>query len=146
MNRELEKLLNPFAAHWGLSELTPDQQGRYSVVLDGHLRIALFQTGPHIYLEARPGALAADARQVAEQLSHLLRKQLAGMEQHEEVLSLDPTTDEVLLFRRMPAQTLSLDQLEKALETFSNRLEFWRRELSWGSSPPASLPMHIVFP
>lgn len=147
MAGELEKLLGQFAARWGLGESKPDAQNRYFFVLDGSLRISLFQMGRHIYLEGRPGALPEDVRQAGEQLCEVLRKNLAGLETHEEVLSLDPEVDDLVLFRCLPAQALSLVDLEKAIEAFANRLEFWMRELSGAQSRPTlPPPMHIVFP
>ncbi|RUQ37213.1 MAG: hypothetical protein EKK71_05565 [Candidatus Competibacteraceae bacterium] len=146
MAGELERRLEQFAARWGLDTPKPDEQNRYDLVLDGSLRITLFQSGDQIYLESHPGSLPADPRQAGEQLGELLRKQLAGLERHEEVLSMDTSSDDLLLFRRIPARTLELADLEKAIEAFSNRLEFWARELSGGSSRQAPLPMHIVFP
>ncbi len=146
MAGELENLLKQFVGRWSLDELRPDEQSRYSLVLDGHLRITLFQTGHQIYLEGHPGALTEDARQTGEQLREILRKHLAGLEKHEEVLSLDPDSDGVVLFRYLSARTLDLADLEKAIEAFSNQLEFWMRELSAGPARLAPLPMHIVFP
>lgn len=146
MAGELERLLEQFAARWGLDTPKPDEQSRYSLVLDGSLRIILFQSGDQIYLDGHPGSLPEDSRQAGEQLGDILRKLLAGFEKYEEVLSLDPVSDDVLLFRRLPARTLDLANLEKAIEAFSNRLEFWMRELSGRTTYQAPLPMHIVFP
>lgn len=146
MAGELEKRLEQFAARWGLDMPRPDEQNRYELLLDGSLRITLFQSGDQIYLEGHPGSLPTDPRQAEERLGDLLRKHLAGLERHEEVLSLDTSSDDLLLFRRLSARTLDLLELEQALEAFSNRLEFWIRELSGGSSRQAPLPMHIVFP
>lgn len=146
MVSELERRLEQFAVRWGLDEFKPDQQSRYFLVLDGNLRITLFQVGDQIYLEGHPGSLSEDSRQAEEQLTNILRKHLAGLEKHEEVLSLDPASDDLLLFRRLPARTLNLTDLEKAIEAFSNRLEFWVRELSGAPSLRAPLPLHIVFP
>lgn len=124
----------------------PDEKNRYSLVLDGSLRIILFQSGDQIYLEGHPGSLPEDSRQTEEQLRDIMRKHLAGLEKYQEVLSLNPVGDDLLLFRRLPARALNLADLEKAIETFSNRLEFWTRELAGGSFNQAPLPMHIVFP
>lgn len=146
MAGELERRLEQFAARWGLDVPKPDEQSRYVLMLDGSLRITLFQIGDQIYLEGHPGSLPEDPRQTGERLGDILRKHLAGLEKHEEALSLDPAGNELLLFRRLPARTLSLVDLEKAIEAFSNRLEFWVRELSGRPSPQAPLPMHIVFP
>ncbi|MDQ5910694.1 MAG: hypothetical protein QG599_2791 [Pseudomonadota bacterium] len=146
MAGELENLLTQFVARWSLDELRPDEQNRYALVLDGDLRITLFQTGHQIYLEGHPGALAEDTRQAGEQLGNILRKHFAGLQTHEEVLSLDPTSDDLLLFRGLSARTLDVTDLEKAIEAFSNQLEFWKRELSSGPIRLAPLPMHIVFP
>lgn len=146
MAGELERRLEQFAARWGLDTPKPDEQNRYDLVLDGSLRITLFQSGDQIYLEGHPGSLPVDPRQAGERLGDLLRKHLAGLEQHEEVLSMDTASDELLLFRRMPARTLELADLEKAIEAFSNQLEFWVRQLSSRPSHQAPLPMHIVFP
>ena len=146
MAGELEKRLEQFAARWSLDKPEPNEQNRYSLVIDGSLRITLFQIGDQVFLEGHPGSLPEDSRQAGEQLGDILRKHLAGLEKHEEVLSLDPAGDDLLLFRRLSAKTLDLADLEKAIESFSNRLEFWARELSGGPSYRAPLPMHIVFP
>lgn len=146
MAGELERLLEQFAARWTFDTPSPDEQDRYSLVLDGNLRITLFQSGDQIYLEGHPGSLPEDSRQAEERLGDILRKHLAGLEKQEEVLSLAPASDDLLLFRRLPARTLNLADLEKALEAFSNRLEFWAYELAGGLSNRAPLPMHILFP
>lgn len=146
MAGELENLLRQFARRWSLDDPKPDERGQYFFVLDGNLRITLFQTGNQIYLEGRPGALPEqDPRRTDELLGEILRKHLVGLEKNEEVLSLDSAGDELVLFRHLPSQMLSLADLEIALETFSNRLEFWMRQLS-GTQPRFTPPMHIVFP
>ncbi|MFZ4791739.1 MAG: CesT family type III secretion system chaperone [Candidatus Competibacteraceae bacterium] len=146
MAGELEKLLRQFARRWGLDEPKPDERGQYFFVLDGNLHITLFQMGNQIYLEGRPGVLPEDFHQTVDPLREILHKHLVGLEKNEEVLSLDPTSDELLLFRRLPGQRLNLADLEIALETFSNQLEFWMRQLSGHQPRLAPPPMHIVFP
>lgn len=146
MAGELEKLLRQFAARWGLQVPRTDDQGYYFFVLDGCLRITLFQIGHQIYLEGRPGALPTDPRQAEDRLGEILCKHLAALEKQEETLSLDPASDDLLLFRCLPVRTLSLDDLEKAIEAFANRLEFWGRVLLGGPAPLAPPTLHFVFP
>lgn len=146
MAGELETLLEQFATRWGLDHPRLNAQDRYFLIIDGCLRITLFQIGHRIYLEGHPGALPKDSFQGGERLSEILRMYLARLKQHEEILSLDPVSDDLLLFRCLPVQTLNLGDLEKAIETFSNRLEFWVRALSHESSRLTPLPMHIVLP
>lgn len=146
MAGELEKLLTQFAARRDLDQPRPDQQGHYSFLLDGSLRMTLFQTANHIYLEGYPGSLPEHPHQAGEFLSDVLRKHFASLGKSEEVLSMDPVSGELVLFRRLPARTLGLADLEKGLEAFVNRLEFWTRELLGGQPRPTAAPMHILFP
>lgn len=146
MPNELESLLQQFAAHWGVDRLHADPQNRYRLVLDGSLHIHLFQNGPFIYLESAIGSLPDDSAQSEKQLEQLLTQSLAGLERHEETLCLDPDRPELMLFRRLPARALMLEDLEQALEKFANQLEFWRQSQATPPVQSAPPPLHFIFP
>ena len=146
MPNELESLLQQFAIRWGLDRLRADQQNRYQLVLDGSLHIRLFQNGPFIYLESGIGSLPDDIPQSEKQLEHLLTQSLARLHRHEETLCLDPNRPELMLFRRLPALSLILEDLEQALEGFANQLEFWRQSQAAPPVQSAPPPLHFIFP
>lgn len=147
MVTEIETLWLEFAARRSLGEIPPDISGRYLLVLDDALRIAIFQSGPSLYLDATLGTLPP-ANSIPDPLIDLLRVSLAGFTHHDEVLALDPDGDTLRLYRRLSVASLTLDSFELALESLANRLEHWSRVLSQASISRNSSPisMQILFP
>lgn len=144
----LESLMTRFAARWNLDPLTPDADGEYRLRIDDHLDIRLFQSGGQIFLESSLGPLPQE--DPPDRLVRMLRLQLTAMPELEEVLTLAPEDETVMLFRRLPAGRRTLEDLERALEGFVNQLERWTRELSRQSpSSPTSPPiptLQLFFP
>jgi hypothetical protein len=141
MADELAHLLDRFAGHWGLEPPLPDTPGNYVLELDGRLRLTLTQVGAQVFLEGSPGTLPADGYQAGEQLRTLMSASLAGLGRSDEVLSLDPNNDGLVLFRCLPLPELALDALERELEGFANRLDFLMQHVP---APPASLPAPLT--
>ena len=125
MAGELDLLLARFAEHRGLARPRADAGGRYYMLLDGDLEVAVLQGGDRIYLEGRLEPVPADRRKAEELLGHHLRLHLARLREKHEVLSLEPEGDDLVLFRQLPAHALTLREFERALEDFANGLEFW---------------------
>ena len=144
----LESLMTHFAARRHLDPLTPDADGGYHVRIDEHLDIRLFQNGGQILLESSLGPLPPE--DPPDLLLRMLRLQLTTMAALEEVLTLNPEDETLMLFRRLPAGRQTLEDFEGALEGFVNQLERWMRELSQpASSAPTSPPiptLQLFFP
>lgn len=146
MSNELTACLTRFAERWNLGELTTDTLGRYRLEIDGRLTVTVFQTGRHILIESPLGRLPEDARQADESLLAWLTTRLGELRTREEVLTLDPENADLILFRRLPAATLTLETLEQALESFANQLDDWTRRVSRAPTPITAMPLHILFP
>ncbi|MBK5941115.1 CesT family type III secretion system chaperone [Halochromatium roseum] len=145
----LESLMTHFAARHTLDPLTADADGGYHLRIDERLDIRLFQSGGQILLESSLGPLPPD--DPPEQLERTLHLQLTAMSELEEVLTLNPEDETLVLFRRLPADRQTLEDFEGALERFVNQLERWTRELSQpaSSSAPTTPPLpalQLFFP
>ena len=147
MAGELDNLLTQFAERNSLAKPQADASGRYFLLLDGDLEVAVLQGGDCIYLEGRLEPLPADARKAEALLSHRLRLHLARLRDKHEVLSLEADSEDFVLFRQLSVRYLSINDFEQALEDFANSLEFW---ISRGSeSAPLQAPpptMQMLFP
>ena len=147
MAGELDTVLTQFAERHGLAKLRADASGRYFMLVDGDLEIALLQGGDRIYLEGRLEQLPSDQRKAEELLSHYLRLNLARLQDQQEVLCLEPDGDELVLFRQLPARALTINGFEQALEDFANGLEYWSSGATAADRPLAPPPtMQMLFP
>ncbi|EXJ15661.1 CesT family type III secretion system chaperone [Imhoffiella purpurea] len=148
LDTHLSDLLGRFAARRDLGALGADAEGRYRLELDGWLEVRIFQSGGDLFLEGSPGRLPAEDPREPDRIADLLREQVRDLEDQEEVLSLDPEGEDLILFRRLQASGLRLDDFERALESFANRLERWTRRLAADRTVPSPVaaPMHIIFP
>ncbi|NEX17295.1 MAG: hypothetical protein C1943_11835 [Halochromatium sp.] len=151
VDANLRQLLDAFAARWNLGQLSVDEQGRYRLEVDGWLEIRLFQNGGALFLEGSPGRLRPDDPGRDDWIARILRAQLRDLRDREEVLTLDPEEDQLILFRRLQAAQLTPDRLEEVIEAFITQLERWTRELSQpaSSSVPTAPPLpalQLFFP
>lgn len=144
---ELDTLLTQFAERHDLAKPRADANGRYFLLLDGELEIALLQGGDRIYLEGRLEPLPADERKAEELLGRYLRLHLARLRNHQEVLSLESDGDHLVVFRQLPARALTMTEFEQALGDFTNNLEFWTNNAADPVRTWVPLPtMHMLFP
>lgn len=146
MSSELDLCMTRFAERWHLGPLAKDAAGCYRLEIDGRLQVALFQNGPHIFIEGLPGPLPDDDHQADERLMTWLEQHLGELQTAEEVLSLAPEGREIVLFRRLAAQGLSLEVLEEALAAFINRLDQWERRLLASPMPAPLATPYLIFP
>jgi hypothetical protein len=147
MAGELDTLAAQFAERRQLNQPQRVEQGRYYFLFDGSLEVALFQTGDRIYLEGRLEAIPADNLQAEAVLTRNLKRHLARLQDKQEVLSMDPEDGRLVLFRQLPARSLSILDFEQAMEAFVNGLAFWSEDT--GGRPQAATqppPMHMLFP
>ena len=146
---ELQQLLSQFAKRYQFATPQLGGDGRCALLLDGDLEVMVLQGGNRIYLEAQVLTLPTDQRQVEELLVQCLHLHLTRLQDKQEVLSVDPEGNDLVLFRPLPALGLTLVDFEQALESFVNSLEFWTANTSgtvasWTAVPlPAS---QILFP
>ncbi len=147
MAGELESLLSVFTQQRGMVKPGSDEHGRYYFLFDGDLEVCLFQTGERIYMEGDIGALPPDPVRTEAFLRGRLRRNLARLGDRHEVLSIDPDSDRLVLFRQLPARKLSNLDFDRAMEDFVNALTFWDTETETVSreavAPP---PMRMLFP
>lgn len=147
MAGELDTLLTQFAERHDLAKLRADANGRYFLLLDGETEVVLLQGGDRIYLEGRLEPLPSDERKAEELLGHYLRLHLARLLDHREVLSLEPGSDHLVVFRQLPARALTMAEFEQALGDFANNLEFWTSNAAEPARTWAPPPtMHMLFP
>ena len=144
MNGELDSLAAQFAARHDLQPPSRDEEGRYHFLIDGDLEIALFQHGHKIVLEAQLQPLPGGRNEVGPFLEQSLRRHLGRLRDHQEVLSLDPDDDRLVLFRQLSAPGLSVVDLDQAIGDFANGLAFWQH-VSRAPDRPARLPMQQIF-
>lgn len=143
----LESLMNDFAARRQLAPLTRDDEGRYRLRVDDRLDILLFQSGSRILLESSLEPVSQD--DPPERLMRILRLQLVSLPELDEVMTLAPEGETLILFKGLSAGTATLNDLEQALEGFINQLERWTRELSQPPRPSPASPfpaMQMFFP
>ena len=147
MAKELDALLARFAEHRSLNGLNSDIGGRYSILIDNDLEVALFQSGDRLYIEAALESLPADTYKVEQLLRHYLQLQLVRSPNKLETVSLEPDSDRLILFRQLSIKALSLDAFEQVLEEFANSLDFWiLNNTTSATHLPAPASMQILFP
>ncbi|MCP3877874.1 MAG: type III secretion system chaperone [Sulfitobacter sp.] len=147
MASELESLLSVFTQQRGMVNPQCDGKGKYFFLFDGDLELCLFQTGDSIYLEGEIGPLPPDPVRTEAFLKERLRRNLARLGDRREVLSIDPDSGHLVLYRQLPARNLSSQDFDRAVEDFVNALSFWDSETEAVprvvAAPP---PMRMLFP
>jgi len=144
MDGELDSLAGQFAARHDLQAPSRDEHGRYHFLIDGELEIALFQHGNQILIEGQLQPLPDGRNEAGALLEQSLRRHLGRLRDHQEVLSLDPDDDRLVLFRQLGARGLSLADFDQAIGDFANGLAFWQ-QVSRAPARPARLPMQQIF-
>lgn len=84
----------------------------------------------HLHAPAGPLAPGMAAETRAELLAELLEANLLGQGTGGAALAVDTMLDEVVLWRGLPADGLTVDALERALEDFLDHLSAWQRRLA----------------
>ncbi len=135
MAGELDNLLAQWAKRRDLAPPHRNADGKHFLVFDGEFEVALSQQGPTILLETTLATLPSRRDEAEEVLKRLLRLQLAKARSEREVLSLAPDRDQLVLFRTLRAERLTLFEFDAALGGFVNALAFWTEKLGTGDRP-----------
>lgn len=125
MAGELDMLMKQFTDRHRLSDPRRDEEGRYFLLFDGTLEVALFQTGERIYLEAPVVMLPTDKQEAELFLKKCLNKQLVRIPKGEGGLAMHPQEERLIFYRQISARFLAFLDFEQAIEHFVNGLEFW---------------------
>jgi len=144
MAGELDALAQQFAAGHDLRPPTRDEAGLYRFLIDGNLEITLFQHGNQIVIEGRLDPLPSGRNEAGAILEQNLRRHLGRLRDHQEVLSLDPESHQLVLFRQLAARRLTSADFDQAIGDFANGLAFWQNS-SGPSTRPATPPRQQVF-
>jgi hypothetical protein len=129
-----DQVLREFGERLGVGPIELDADGGTRIAFGEELVVDLERPpGTEVlHLHAPVGALgpgmSAEAR--AALLAELLEANLLGQGTGGATLALDGTLDEVVLWRGLPADGLTVDALERALETFLDHLAAWKRHLA----------------
>jgi len=120
----------------GLTLPIPNEQGFYVLQIDGYeLRITALAKGRVVMAGVIAGvAVLAEKRQETREqlLSYCLTLQSArfATQAKREVLTLEQSTDELVLWRSFDPFALSVPTFLAAAESMLNELEFWKNWLS----------------
>lgn len=120
----------------GLPPPAPDPQGVYVIDIDGQeLRISLLNNGKVIIcgIIGRADEIAARRQQSRQTLlTHVLHLQAVrfGKLGTAEVMTLEPATDELLLWTSLVGPEVSIPAFLQSTESLLNELEFWKNWLA----------------
>lgn len=122
----------------GMKELTsklklplesPDEDGVYRLIFDNSLEVEIFKGEAAQIIVSSPllKELPEDEAARQELLAKYLRLNFAALKkEQEDVLSLDPDTNHLVLYRKINTQHLYPDEFVKIVESHLNNLELWR--------------------
>ncbi len=136
MNDPLQENITILCEEVGIPAAAPDSSGVYRIAIDGQeIRIFTLSDGRAILLGVI-GVAAALAEQREETGHSLLTACLAlqavrfGKLASKEVLTLEPETGELVLWRPLDSQDMFVPAFLVTAEVLLNELEFWKNWLS----------------
>lgn len=136
MNEVLQEPLTVLCEEIGLAPPIPDALGHYVLEIDGHqLRFLALSKG-RIVMIGLVGSVSGfvdKRRQSRNQLlSQCMTLQAARFSKQaiREVLTLEASTDEMVLWRSFEAYELNISSFLAAAESMLNEMEFWKNWLS----------------
>jgi len=148
---KLESMLASFAARRRIR--MPDQgpDGILRLLVDGALSVGFSADQPNRFVVfGDVGPVPPDSADGRALLHRLLRLELATLNASDEVLSIDPERNQLVLWAAYADDGLTDEVFDRLLAQFLNALEFWRAQaeeekppVSGGAGPVA--PM-ILFP
>ncbi|MGV3662122.1 MAG: type III secretion system chaperone [Prosthecobacter sp.] len=128
---KFQTLLAELGGSIGLGSLQPDESGACRLVFNGQVSIDLEtdnESGQNLIMHAVVGRLPPEERRSfcltllgGNYLSHSTKGA---------VLGLDPTTEEIVLHRRLPMQTCDTETLADELVTLVTTAQKWITRLS----------------
>jgi hypothetical protein len=150
----LPQITAELAAYLQLPPPPPEADGRILFTFDGAHEVAFSQTGTGngagllIEAEVTGEPAGAGEEEIEEHYKKILRTSLARAATFRETLALSPRTGALVLCRQLPEYQTTARDVQKALESFLNTLEYWKNHLSTREpAGPAHMPANpALFP
>ena len=103
----------------------PDKDGVYTLTFDEKLIVECWLDCDYVYFYSPIVGIPRHEQQATELLRRVLLSNVAQMRNAQEVLCINPETNELALFWRGIIETINQEGFRKCLESFLNSLDGW---------------------
>ena len=122
---ELKDLMEQFGKEFGVPDLTADETGVYTVLIDGMKVSFVADPGaPRLVTWGEVGEVPPEGREKLFRV--LLESMYMGKATGGAVFSIEETTGKIVFHRMDPLDALDYEAFARMLEAFVNILEKWR--------------------
>ncbi len=144
---DFDSLIGSFARALKMEEVNRTGEDEYRFVFDGFLEVLCTSEGRDSMIIHGPVAtLPGSEREQTELLKKLLKGNMALQNEGSgEVVGLDPKTDEVVLFRVVDLEEMTLEAFLEIMGGYLNHLESWKKAIaSLDRASPS--PSFFIYP
>lgn len=149
---DLTSLINDIAAFFKKKPPTPNSDGRFSITFDDKYEVLFFQEKNEkdgIYLSGFIASNPLDPTpENTDLLKYILQVNFARQKESNETLTWDPTSNKLMLYKKVYFKDLSEKPIIEHLEEFLNNQQMWTDIVKNGpnASQASSSPFSIKFP
>lgn len=138
----LKTIADEISQHIKVTTPEPDERGHFVFSFNDGLEVTLQKLGDS-YVMSSP--ISTELKEGDdEQLPKMLQWQLARVKETDEVLSFDPDSKKLFLYKQLPPSKLSEKPVTQHLEDFLNNLEYWNSASKDGSSGASFVPTGML--
>ena len=135
----LKDLIKQLADTLEIEPPNPNDNGEYSFTLDDSHTVEISsRNNDEVLLHTPIGDPLKESEDNKELLKNVLQWNLVRLKENHEILTWEPETNQLVLFKQIPTSDLSEKPISKQLEDFLNNLEFWNNAIKEGPNNAAS--------
>lgn len=133
----LKTVAQEISQHLKIDTPSPNERGHYPFSFNNNLNVSILSQDPDIIL-ASPIDTNIDSDSEPK-VANTLKWHLARIKDHDDILSFDPDTNQLFLFKQLPPSKLAEKPIHQHLEDFLNNLEYWNSAAQNDASPPSGM-------
>lgn len=139
----LESVIQDIANSLEIVPPTSTDKGEYTFTFDDDIKVKVFPLNKDkLMMVAEVSAPLPDSPETEKLLKDALQWSLTRLKEHEETLTWDPDSHQMVLAKETPFSELSEKPISGQLEKFLNNVDYWKSALSNESKPNTSrLPL-----
>jgi len=135
----LKDVINDIAKGLKIPPPEPNEDGEYVFVFDDLLEISLLSLKKNsLIISAAVSYELSNTPEMENLFKKILQLNFIRLKEYEEVLTWDPDSYAIVLFKEIPFSDLSEKPILDHLEKFLNSLEFWQGAIAQKANAPMS--------